>query len=126
MLDSFARDINRLLSPLASSNSEAASAVQQILSSATSQGNALKQDVQRGVKSAADAAGELYGIVKAAFGELRGLLVDSGAAEASASAAAGVAADAAAAISDVLARDRPVAALLQLGQVQVRDLGWWL
>lgn len=118
-LEAFTRDITRLLQPVTGSNSQAASKVQAVLSATTAKANTLKTDVQRGVKTATEAADELLGIVKGAFDELRGLLLGFGTDEAAAN-VAGVAAEAAAAISDALARDRPVGAVLQLKQVQVR------
>jgi hypothetical protein len=125
-LETFTRDITRLLQPVTGSNSQAATKVQAVLSATSSKANALKTDVQRGVKTAPEAADELLGIVKGAFDELRSLLLGFGTEEASAT-VAGVAAEAAAAISDALARDRPVGTVLQLKQVQVKGLvrqGW--
>lgn len=120
VLDSLTSDITRLLGPVTGSNEQAT--VQKVLAAAQSQGQSLKEDVQKGVKTAAQAADELFVIVKAAFDDLRSLLLSSGAAEASAT-AAGVAADAAAAISDALSREMPAGPLLQMGQVQVRPVG---
>lgn len=119
VLDSLVRDITRLLGPLLGSNSAAEASVKKVLASAISQGTSLKRDVQQGAKTAAQAADELRVIVRTAFDDIRGLLLSSGAAEASSN-VAGVAAEAAAAISDALARDRPAGALLQIGQLQVR------
>ena len=118
VLDTFTRDITRLLTPLTATNQQAATTIQKVLSAAASQGQTLKQDVQGGVKTAAEAADELLGIVKAAIYDLRSLLLSSSAAEASAT-AAGVAAEAAAAIADAISKDRPAGVLLQAGQVQV-------
>jgi hypothetical protein len=112
VLDSFVRDIMRLLGPLMGSSKSTETSVQKVLASASSQGASLKQDVQKGAKTAAQAADELRVIVRSAFDDIRGLILSSGAAEASAD-VAGVAAEAAAAISDALGRDRPAGALLQ-------------
>lgn len=113
------RDITRLLGPLLGSNNAAEASVKKVLASATSQGTRLKRDVQQGAKTAAQAADELRVIVRTAFDDIRGLLLSSGAAEVSSN-VAGVTAEAAAAISDALARDRPAGALLQIDQLQVR------
>lgn len=119
VLDNLLLDIMNLLGLLIRTNKEAEGSVQKVLASAKSQGAALKQDVQKGAKTAVQAADELSGIVRAALDAIRGLLLKSGAAEASEN-VAGIAAEAAAAISDALARSRPAGvALLQMGQVQV-------
>jgi hypothetical protein len=119
VLNSFVRDMMRLLGPLMGSNEATETSISKVLASASSQGASLKQDVQKGAKTAAQAADVLRVIVRSALDDIRGLILTSGAAEASAN-IAGVAAEAAAAISDALGRDRPAGALLQIGQVEVR------
>jgi hypothetical protein len=119
VLNSFVRDMMRLLGPLMGSNEATETSILKVLASASSQGASLKQDVQKGAKTAAQAADVLRVIVRSALDDIRGLILTSGAAEASAN-LAGVAAEAAAAISDALGRDRPAGALLQIGQVEVR------
>jgi hypothetical protein len=83
---SLARDINRLLSPLIGSNKDAAAKVQEVLSASASKGQSLEQDVQRGVKTGAEAADELMVIVRVTFDDLRHVVLSSGAAEASSNA----------------------------------------